>query len=49
MRRVLDLADAMSIISLGVNQTHFSPVIEANKYLEVDLMEVGVPKDATVL
>ena len=42
-------AFALCLVSLGVVETHFDRVIEANKYLEVDLTEVGVPKDATVL
>jgi len=40
---------AVSLVSLGVTSTHFDRRIEAGRYLEVDLTEVGVPKDAAVL
>jgi hypothetical protein len=39
----------MSLVCLGAAQTTFQREISADKYHMIDLTEVGVPKDATVL
>lgn len=50
LRRALAFASLpMCIIALGGRQTSFTRKIEADKYHEIDLAEVGIPADATVL
>lgn len=39
----------ISLVCLGATTTHFEREITADKYHMIDLSEVGVPKDATVL
>jgi hypothetical protein len=39
----------ISLVGLGATQTSFQREITADKYHMIDLTEVGVPKDATVL
>jgi len=39
----------MCLVGLGATETHFTREIEANKYHEIDLTDVGIPADATVL
>lgn len=39
----------MHLVNLGATETHFMRDFEADKYHEIDLSTVGIPKDATVL
>ena len=39
----------MCLVGLGATETHFTRDIDADKYHEIDLTNLGVPADATVL
>lgn len=48
-RMNVDPTPTMSLVCLGATQTSFQREIAADKYHMIDLTEVGVPRDATVL